>query len=648
LPATERSVVNRAGASWRCLVGALLITSALAAHAADQARYDVVVDAPGNLKALLESNLSLIRWRDADGRRGRIDADQLRRLFDQGKDETARLIATEGYYAPTIDAELQEAGDHWVARYRIEPGPVTKVDSIDLQFVGPIMQAPPHEPPDVNELRSNWTLSVGDVFRQDEWETNKRRLLQGLLIKTYPFATLTRSEAQVDVRTSKAKLIVVVASGPAVRFGPLQVTGLKRYPPETVRNLDPTEIGELYTQQKLFDFQQKLANSGYFSRSEVSIDAVADPGSDPRSPFVAPKAKDAETPVTPPVPTDAPSSTNSTPATDASPPTPLPREVTMPLRVLVEENQSKSVSAGVGFSTNSGPRTSLGYNIINFLGGAKQLRTNLSVDRLNQTIGTDLVFPTTPHGERYSLSSALTRTDVQNEITRGATLSGKRAWGPETTERFTSVDYTYERKDIQGSPESLAQTLGVTYGVTLRRTDNLLSPTSGYIATAQVGAGIRVTTGQPYSRAYGKGLRYLPVGANNTLIVRAELGVIVGKDTTTLPSTLLFRAGGDGSVRGYGYQSLGVSQIDATVGGRYVATGTVEMIHWLGPRFPNYGVAGFIDAGNASNTIAQLSPVVGYGVGARWRSPVGTLDLDVAHGISNGSTRIHFSLGVSF
>ena len=614
---------------------------------ADEARYEVVVLAPGSLRTLVESNLSLIRWRDADGRRGRIDADQLRRLFEQGRDEIARLVATEGYYAPTIDAELQEVGDHWVARYRIEPNVAATVDTVDLQFVGPITQAPANEPPDLQALRAGWTLAAGDVFRQGEWEANKRRLLQGLLIRTYPFATLTRSEAKVDIRTSKAALSVVIASGPAVRFGPLQITGLERYPPETVRNLDPVDIGELYTQQKVFDFQQKLANSGYFSRSEVSIDAVADPGTDPRSPFVAPKAKDGDE-SKPAITSAANADVQITPATGDAPPTPLPREVTLPLRVFVEENKSKQVAAGVGYTTNSGPRVSLGYNVIDFLGGAKQLRTNLSIDRLNQTVGTNLIFPTTPTGDVYSIATTLGRQNVQNEVDRTATISGKRAWGPEITQRFTSVDFTYEQKAITDLPTTLAETLGVTHGATLRRTDDLLTPTRGYIVSGQVGAGIRVNTGQPYGRIYGKGLNYLPLGENNTLITRVELGLVAGRDTTTLPTTLLFRAGGDASVRGYGYQSLGVRQAGAISGARYVATGTVEVDHWLAPRWPQWGVAGFVDAGNAANTFADLSPVVGYGVGARWRSPVGTLDLDVAHGVNNGSTRIHFSLGASF
>lgn len=601
----------------------------------EQARYEVVVDAPGDLKSLVEANLSLIRWRDADGRRGRIDADQLRRLFDQGKDEIGRLVATAGYYSPTVDAELEQDGDRWVARYRIVPNAITTVDAVDLQFVGPITQAPDDQPPAIKALRDAWTLAAGDVFLQSEWEGNKRRLLQGLLIRTYPFATLTRTEAQVDVRTSKAKLVVVVASGPAVRFGPLQITGLKRYPPETIRNLDTIDLGELYSQQQLFDFQQKLSNSGYFSRVEVSIDAVADPGSDPRSPFVAPKAADGETAI-------------ATPATADAPATPVPREVTMPVRVFVEENLAKQLSLGLGLSTNSGPRASLAYNVIDFLGGAKQLRTSLAVDQLKQQLGADLLFPTTPTGSSYSISSNVRREDVQNETTRGAGLSAKRAWGPERTQRYTSIDLLYEQKIISDVPQLSTSTLGVNYGVTLRRTDNLLTPTSGYLATGQVGAGFRLTNGLPFARAYGKAIRYQPLGPNDTLIVRGELGVVAGKDTDSLPSTLLFRAGGDASVRGYGYQSLGVEQAGAVVGGRYVATGTLEVDHWLAPRFPQWGIAGFVDAGNAGNRFSDLKPVLGYGVGGRWRSPVGVLDLDVAHGTDNGSTRIHFSLGVTF
>ncbi len=610
--------------------------------------YEVVVVAPGDLKALIEGNLGLKLYGGEEGKAGCIAVDRLQRLFDEGRDEVARFVATQGYYTPTIDATLTDQGDVRVARYRVEPNAQTHVESVDLSFVGPIEKAPAGEAPDRQALRDAWSLKVGDVFRQAEWEGDKRKLLQGLLLQTYPFATLTRSEARVDVKTSTAKLVVVVASGPAVRFGPLQISGLTRYPPETIRNVNPITIGDLYSQQKLFDFQSKLSGSGYFSRVEVGIDAEADPGADPRSPFVAP-GRDAATAAAAANASDAPPAAGDGAAPAARPPSPLPREVTLPVRVSVAENKAQTISIGLGASSNAGPHASLSDNVIDFLGGAKQLRTTLAFDRLNQTLGADLLFPTAANGDRYSIVSALARTNVQNEVTRGASVSGKRAWGPDDTEQFTSIDGIYERKAIDEFSDTTAVTLGPTYGISLRRTDNVLTPTSGYLASAQVGAGIRLNNGLPFARVYGKAIRYLPINDNNTLLVRGEFGTVFAHDTDTMPSILLFRAGGQGSVRGYGYQSLGVTKGDAIVGGRYVATGTVELDHWLGPRWPQWGIAGFVDAGNAGNKLSDLgSPVEGYGVGARWRSPVGTLDVDVARGVQNGSTRIHFALGATF
>jgi len=617
--------------AWLLRLMTLLSIAAGTATAKD-VPYRVEIDAPAPLKSLVETNLTLEHQKSADGKEGFVDDDQLRRLFEQGRDEIGRLVATEGYYSPTIDADLVQDGDRWVARYRIVPNAITTVGAVDISFVGPIADAPAGELPDIDALRNAWGLKKGDVFRQTDWEANKRRTLQALLLQTYPFATITRSEAKVDVRDDSASLSLVIASGPAVRFGPLQVTGLGRYPASVVNNLNPIKIGDLYSQTQVFELQRRLNSSGFFSRVDVSIDTTADPGTDPREP--AAKPADGAEP--------------ATPATEHAPATPVPREVTLPIRISVAENKSQAVSLGLGYSTNSGARATASYNIVNFLGGAKQLRTTLQFDQLTQALSADLLFPTAENGDRDSISSSVKREEVQNEITRGVTLSGWRTWGPERTEQYTSLDYIFERKSIDGVPQVDAQVVGATYGITLRRTDNLLTPTSGYLATAQVGPGFRIPSGQPYARAYGKILRFQPVTENNSLVLRLEAGAIAGRNTDTIPSSLLFRAGGDGSVRGYGYQSLGVPLLDAIVGGRYLATGTVEGIHWLGPKLPGWGVALFVDAGNAGNTLAALRPVYGYGTGVRWRSPVGTLDFDVARGVENGTIRLHFSLGVQF
>jgi translocation and assembly module TamA len=112
-----------------------------------------------------------------------------------------------------------------------------------------------------------------------------------------------------------------------------------------------------------------------------------------------------------------------------------------------------------------------------------------------------------------------------------------------------------------------------------------------------------------------------------------------------VPSTFLFRAGGDQSVRGYGYQQLGVPVGTAITGARYLLTASAEYDYWFKPP---WGAAVFYDVGNAADNFNDLKPKVGYGVGARWRSPVGPINVDVAYGKAVRKVRLHFSLGFTF
>ena len=104
-------------------------------------------------------------------------------------------------------------------------------------------------------------------------------------------------------------------------------------------------------------------------------------------------------------------------------------------------------------------------------------------------------------------------------------------------------------------------------------------------------------------------------------------------------------ASGAQSVRGYDYLSLGVKDGDATVGGRYLATASAEYVHWFKPQ---WGTAVFVDAGDAADSGADFDLRVGYGVGARWRSPAGPLAIDLAWGHQERSLRLHFGVAIAF
>jgi translocation and assembly module TamA len=82
-----------------------------------------------------------------------------------------------------------------------------------------------------------------------------------------------------------------------------------------------------------------------------------------------------------------------------------------------------------------------------------------------------------------------------------------------------------------------------------------------------------------------------------------------------------------------------------TVGGRYYAVTSVEVTRWIGE---NWGIATFVDAGNATDSLSHFHLAPGYGVGGRLRTPIGPFRIDVAYGQDAKSARVHFSVGLSF
>ena len=98
-------------------------------------------------------------------------------------------------------------------------------------------------------------------------------------------------------------------------------------------------------------------------------------------------------------------------------------------------------------------------------------------------------------------------------------------------------------------------------------------------------------------------------------------------------------------MRGYEFESLGIQQGDAIVGGRRLAVGSMEYTHWIGE---NWGAAAFVDIGNAWDEGLSFDPALGYGVGGRFRTPIGPIRADLAYGEKTGQFRIHFSVGYTF
>ena len=609
---------------------------AIPAPATQAVNYSVRIDAPGKLDDLLEDNLDLLRWRGNP----RVDLDQLQRLVKAVPEEAKTLVATEGYYSPKITAGLDTSGSNPVARIVVDPGQPTLVSDLDLVLQGFVPFEQGGAPYDAAALRRRWTLPVGARFRQGDWEAAKRDLLREVMQSRFPRAQLVETSATVDPDAYKASLRVVIDSGPEMRFGALRIRGLKRYPQSVITNLNKIQPGDMYTEAALQALQARLQETGYFATVEVSADMRA---------VLAAELKELkedteDTPAAAQTPTSAPADAVAGQATSGVKPPTAPGPTVLPVLVRVTENKQKNLEVGLGISSNTGGRASLGYDDLFVFG--KRMKSDLVYEQKHQLAHVDFFWPTTAKGYNDSIGGGFERTDVRGELVTTASVNARRAWGTPELERSITLEALIEQRQVDGVETLRSKSLPLTYSVTRRALDNLLSPTRGYALNWQLGvAPLPLLTDEKFIRGYTRGVYYRPVGDSGTVILKGEAGAVASKNKVGVPSSFLFRAGGDQSVRGYGYQQLGVREGEAIVGGRYLLTGGAEYQYWFRPP---WGVAFFVDAGNAADKLKDLKPEFGYGIGARWRSPVGPINVDVAYGQAVRKVRLHFSLGFTF
>jgi len=202
-----------------------------------------------------------------------------------------------------------------------------------------------------------------------------------------------------------------------------------------------------------------------------------------------------------------------------------------------------------------------------------------------------------------------------------------------------------ERQSPTGAPTDTTYATYLDYGHTWRSTDDLLSPRDGLVAQIELGAAPSGLSSRLFGRAIGRLAWFQPLARDTDFTARLQAGAVIAPASSGIPQAMLFRTGGDTTVRGYAFESLGVQQGQATVGGRYVVVANAEAIHWVGE---GWGIAAFVDAGNAVDTTKDMELKLGYGIGARVKSPIGPFRLDLAYGRDVREFRIHFSVGLAF
>lgn len=561
-----------------------------------------------DLKKLVERHNELQRYRAVSD----LDEAEFARLMAVTESDVRNLLGTEGYFDPQIKVRREDKpGAKPVVVIAITPGEATTVQRVNIEFEGDIAQSTEADAVQQREsILDEWGLPEGRRFTQSRWSSAKTGALRHLVERRYPRGRISYSLADVSAAEAQAKLGVRLDSGPLFRLGPATVRGAKRYPPELAERLSWLKPGDIYDQKKLVDAQQRLAGSGYYDSAYISIDPEGEPGA-------------------------------------------------VPVTYSVREAKRHKIQLGVGYSTDAGPRVTLEHRDNQALGTSWRADTKLNLNLKTPLIQTEWTSLPRASGWRWA---ALARYMRQDDGALNTTSQTLRVGTIKTEEKYDRNFYLqFDHASVTGSgsrviPAALlgdGAAVSANYAWTGRYFDTLPVPSSGYGLSGEVGAGV-TTAGQhkPFMRLYGRWLGIRPLGnGSSRLVLRTEAGAVLASKQARLPSTYLFRTGGDTTVRGYGYRRIGIDYGDDLIGpGRYMAVGSAE---WQRPilqdRFPGLlEHTLFIDVGSVANEARNLKAHWGVGTGIRLITPVGPMELDLAYGLQSKAIRLHMSVGFVF
>lgn len=587
------------GMAVACTLGTLLIPLIAAATAApasgqsadrEVARVKVEIEGVrGGVRENVESLLSIRRSREEEG----LTAARLRQLHGRAPEEIVAAVEPFGYYRPTVRSELTPRGDAWTARYRIDPGPRMRLERVDVEVTGPGAEDPGFE-----ERARAFPLAAGDPLSHAAYEEGKQALIDYAADNGYLDAEMKTAEIRVDLERYSSQVVIRLASGPRYRFGEVRFHQqvLDR---RVLAGYVPFERGEPITIGPLLELQDALSATPYFDRVEVTVEHE--------------EAVDLEAPVV--------------------------------VELMPAARQKWDL--GVGFGTDTGPRGRVGLELRRLNRHGHRAQGELMLSEIEKSFTARYLVPAYyPSTNLYTFDAGYSELTTDTSTSETVLLGGSRTrqrgrWREE-------LGLTFQRADFEvGVDSGVSELLIPQASWTQVRADDRIYVRRGHrLQLTLRGAEESVISDSTFLQIVTDAKAIRPLNERLRLIGRLGAGYTWTSDFRRLPPTVRFFAGGDQSVRGYDFQTLGPLDVEGNViGGEALATASVE----LDSLFLDFGTLGrwgaavFYDVGGAAETIGDRLEQ-GTGVGLRWLSPIGLVRADVAWAVSEPGTPIRFHL----
>lgn len=528
----------------------------------------------------------------AEDQRGRLGYARMKTLHDNAPQSIAKALQPYGYYAPKIEIELRGGPKDYFSVYRVDPGEPVRWATADISLEGEGAESQ-LEP--IRKLAPR----AGRRLRHAQYDSFKSQALNLLREAGYLDARASLSQLRVDTAQHLAVATLHFDTGRHWRFGEVQFAGTDKIDLAVLRRYLRFKPGDSFSPQALLDSQFALTDLDYFA--DVQLDPQRDAAEDDR----------------------------------------------IPVLVTVTDHSARRDDYGLGYGTDTGARVTAGTEFRRLNSSGHKLRMAIRAsEKISGASGEYRIPLGVVPGEFLSFSGAAEQENLAYGTSRdfrlGAAVNGLLlGW-----KRVYYLRYHRSLFDFSEGDDNDVSLL--TPGLSLSRQwldDPAYARRGLSLFVDAHGAQENVLSDASFVQLRGIFKGAYGIGRRGRLLARVELGATAVRGFDNLPPDERFFAGGDQSVRGYAYQSIGAGRNDngGVIGGRYLNVFSAE--YEQGFRKSSWGAALFADAGGVGDT---PNPRLEYGVGlgARYRAPFGSVQLDLAHPLKAGESPVRLHIGV--
>lgn len=518
-------------------------------------------------------------------------------LHRRAPEQIRTALAPFGFYRVSIQDQLLEpAAEHgdWVASYKIDPGPQVRITSIDYQISGPGAEAgvfPPEFP-----------MQVGQVLLHADYTRARDSIERIASEQGYLDATMSRHQVLVDLVDYQAQVVFHLNTGPRYYFGQVRFEQ-DLLADRFLQRFVPFEPGALYDPEDLLSLQGRLLGMEYYESVEISPQKQL-AGADRQVPII----------------------------------------------VIAERNKANRYRVGLGFATDVGPRLTLDYRR-RYLGRyGDTLKTEAKISTSEQIIYLEYGIPVgDPLRDsiiikpQYGAYDTPTRQGTMFRLQAAWSRAGRSGW-----RRDIGVDYQYEDFEVSDQDDSDFNGLVPNIAWSRIQADDPINTRNGYRVKALVQgtAGGVLSTNASWLSGSLNAKWIKSLGEKYRFLTRTDLGATWAANLDDIPASKRFFAGGDNSIRGWGYDTLGPNDpvTDKTLGGRYLAVGSLELQRHIKGK---WSASVFTDFGNAFDPEYDAEWEQSAGLGVNYQTPLGQVRVNLAYAFtkSDPGVRLHLVIG---